>query len=117
MRNDSPNGCIDIKSAHGIAADFLLDKVGNQIHAGRPMIINTSSDSFPVESVWTVPVRLSYPYTGPLGIVGVIAIALNNGEVVAHTPIKDIKSNAHEVRKMTKSEPRPNARMYMSMYE
>jgi hypothetical protein len=41
-----------------------------------------------------VPVVLAYPGLGVLGELGEVAISAQSGQVVAHTPIEELKQSA-----------------------
>src|SRR5215213_6349295 len=89
---------VDIEQARGATTDFLLDHVGNQLVAGQPQRMVSA-----VRSLWVVPVELTYPHIGLLGIVGVVAIDEETAAVVAWTPIAQMKAASRELR--VKNEP------------
>ena len=49
-------------------------------------------------TVWVIPIQLTYIHTGPVGIVGVVAIDDENGQVTAWTPIAQIKMESQKLR-------------------
>ncbi len=75
------------------ATDFLLDHVGNQLIAGRPHLMVSA-----VRAVWIVPVQLAYIHTGTLGSVGVVAVDEETGQVIAWTPISEMKAASRQLR-------------------
>lgn len=79
--------------AQSAATEFLLDHVGNQLLAGQPHLMVSST-----EATWVVPVHLAYLHTGPLGSVGVVAIDDETGLVVAWTPIDQMKAASRALR-------------------
>jgi hypothetical protein len=79
--------------AQAAATEFLLDHVGNQLIAGRPHLM-VSTDG----AVWVIPIQLTYIHTGALGIVGVVAIDDETGQVTASTPLTQIKSESRKLR-------------------
>ncbi len=84
------NNAEDVESA---ATEFLLDHVGNQLLAGQPHLMVSST-----EATWVVPVHLVYLHTGPIGSVGVVAIDDETGLVVAWTPIDQMKAASRTLR-------------------
>lgn len=81
------------EEAQDAATDFLLDHVGNQLLAGQPHLMLS-----PTQATWIVPIHLAYVHTGPLGSVGVIAVDEESGQVVAWTPVDQIKAAARTLR-------------------
>lgn len=86
------------EDAKAAATEFLLDFVGSQLVVGNPVSMASA-----LRSVWIVPVSLSYIHTGVLGEIGVIAVDEETGEVVAWTPIEQMKTASQKLR--TKREP------------
>ena len=81
------------EEAQSAATEFLLDHVGNQLLAGQPHLMLSST-----EATWVVPVHLAYLHTGPIGSVGVVAIDDETGLVVAWTPIDQMKAASRTLR-------------------
>lgn len=75
------------EQARDAARDFLLDHLGNQLTAGTPYLMVAA-----VHALWIVPVQLGYIHTGVIGTVGVIAVDDETVQVVAWTPISQMKS-------------------------
>jgi hypothetical protein len=84
---------IDMDEARAAATDFLLDHLGNQLVPGEPHLMVSA-----VRAVWIVPVQLAYIHTGVLGSVGVIAVDEETGQVVAWTPIPQMKVASRRLR-------------------
>lgn len=87
VRHTTPD---DAKAA---ATEFLLDFVGNQLVAGSPVSMASA-----LRSVWIVPVSLAYIHTGSLGEIGVIAVDEETGDVVAWTPVEQMKAASRALR-------------------
>ena len=66
---------------------FLLTQVGDRLVANDP-VLDTGV------GVWRVPVLLSYPFIGPIGNVGEILVSTTTEEIVAHTPLEEMKAAA-----------------------
>lgn len=81
------------EEAQGVATEFLLDHVGNQLLAGQPHLMVSST-----EATWVVPVHLAYLPTGPIDSVGVVVIDDETGLVVAWTPIDQMKAASRTLR-------------------
>ena len=79
--------------AQAATIDFLLDHVGNQLVTGQPQLMVSA-----VRTTWIIPVQLSYIHTGPLGDVGVVAVDEETGQVIAWTPIEQMKEAAREMQ-------------------
>jgi hypothetical protein len=84
---------LNSEEARAAATDFLLDHLGNQLVAGEPHIMVSA-----VRAVWVVPVQLAYIHTGILGSVGVVAVDEETGQVVAWTPIAQMKAAGRRIR-------------------
>jgi hypothetical protein len=84
---------ITAEEAQAAATDFLLDHVGNQLIAGEPHLMISAW-----RAVWIVAVHLAYISTGPLGSVGVVAVDDETSQVVAWTPIEQMKAASRRLR-------------------
>ncbi len=84
---------ISAEDARMAATDFLLDHLGNQFVTGEPLLMVSA-----VRSVWIVPVQLAYIHTGSLGSVGVIAVDEETAQIVAWTPIPQMKAASRRLR-------------------
>ncbi len=93
MENVAVPSRIDPESACLAVTDFLLDHVGNQLIVGEPHLMVSA-----LRAVWIVPVYLTYIHTGPLGEVGVVAVDEETGQVVAWTPIPQMKAAGRKLR-------------------
>ena len=79
--------------AQAAATEFLLEHVGNQLVAGQPHLMVSV-----VRATWIVPVQLSYIHSGELGQVGVVAIDEETGQVMAWTPLAQMKQASLALR-------------------
>jgi antitoxin (DNA-binding transcriptional repressor) of toxin-antitoxin stability system len=68
-----------------VAADLLNDHLPDRYCAGAPQFDGKNS-------VWHVPVLLSYPIIGTLGQVGEITVNANADKVLTVTPIEEMKA-------------------------
>ena len=75
------------------ATEFLLDHIGNHLMAGEPHLMVSA-----VRAVWIVPVQLAYLHAGTLGSVGVVAVDEETGQIVAWTPLGEMKAAARRLR-------------------
>jgi hypothetical protein len=73
--------------------EFLLDRVGNHLMAGEPHMMVSA-----LRAVWIVPVQLAYLHSGTLGSVGVVAVDEETGQIVAWTPLGEMKIAARRLR-------------------
>ncbi len=90
---------VDRKAAMVIANKFIIKNLRSCFTSGLP-----KSVSFPIQNVWIVPVLLSYPDTGVVGEVGMIAVDNESGSVVGFTPKKEIEKIANALYKEKKTE-------------
>src|SRR5437870_3180714 len=65
---------IDADTAQGIAADYLIDYVGNLLEAGPPQLME--------DGCWLMPVILSSSRRGRIGQVGTIAVDAESGQIL-----------------------------------
>ncbi len=84
---------INADEARAAATGFLLDHMGNQLVPGEPHMMVSA-----LRAVWIVPVQLAYIHTGVLGSVGVVAVDEETGQVVAWTPIPQMKAASRRIR-------------------
>lgn len=70
--------------AQAEAFGFLNEHLPDRITTGSPRLDE-------IAQVWRVPVVLSYPHLGALGEVGEIVVHPATGEIVAHTPVEQIR--------------------------
>jgi hypothetical protein len=86
-------GRISPDEARAAATDFLLDHVGNQVVASQPHLMVSA-----VWTTWIVPIQLAYVHTDSIGEVGVVAVDEETGQVVAWTPIDQMKAAGRALR-------------------
>jgi len=84
---------ITLDEARASATEFLLDYVGNQVVIGEPHEMVSA-----LKAVWIVPVCLTYVHTGVIGAVGVVAVDEETGQVIAWTPIAQMKATSRLLR-------------------
>ena len=71
-------------------SEWLVSHVGDRFLAGIPVL-----DA--VTQLWRIPILYVYPNEGPLGSVGESTVDSLTGELLAHTPIDEIKGLATEL--------------------
>ena len=70
--------------------DFLLNQVGNLLHAEQPELLVDAMGIF-----WRVPVAYTLPSLGKLGTVGYLLVDVQTGEVCrSQAVVKGIRRNA-----------------------
>jgi hypothetical protein len=57
-----------------------------------------------VRAMWIFPVQLAYLHTGVLGSVGVVAVDKETGQVIAWTPISEMKAASRRLRALHEPE-------------
>ena len=90
---------VSADQAREVVTEFLLDNLGNLLLAGEPHVMISA-----VRAMWIVPVQLAYIHTGVLGTVGVVAVDEEMGQVVAWTPIAEIKNASRQLRALHEPE-------------
>jgi len=76
--------------AQAAANLFLLDNLPDRYLAVEPRLD-------PAAQVWRVAVVLTYPFIGPVGKVGDIAVSAFSEEIVAHTPLDEMRERARQL--------------------
>jgi hypothetical protein len=78
--------------ARVLAQDFLLMKVGNLLKADEPAFVVSDPPC------WNVPVILTNPQVGRVGVIGEIRVDADTGEILAgHRDIESLKRQADEL--------------------
>ena len=91
------------------ATGFLLEHLGNHLVADQPHLMVSA-----VRTVWIVPVHLAYIHTGTLGSVGVVAVDEETGQVIAWTPIPQMKAASRQLRASHEPELSDQFRAFMT---
>jgi hypothetical protein len=76
--------------AEAAASLFLFDHLPDRFCAGQPQLDEPSK-------LWRVPVLLSYPFIGPVGVVGEITVSAFEEKVVSHTPLDEMKNRGLQI--------------------
>ena len=90
---------ISAKEALIAANRFLLETMRDRFTAGLPKQV-----IFSTRSVWIVPILLTYPQTGMLGEVGMVAVDDQRGTIVGWTPLEEAERLGKELYEEKKSE-------------
>ena len=75
-----------------IADDFVADHLGDLIMPDTPQPITS-----PLGTAWAVPLLLTSPGWGKVGVVGIIVVDGALGQIVAHTPQTTITANIDQL--------------------
>ena len=81
---------ISARQSAATVSEWLVSHVGDSFLAGTPVL-----DA--VTQLWRIPILYVYPNEGPLGSVGEATVDSLTGEMLAHTPIDEIKNLATEL--------------------
>jgi len=76
-----------VAEARAAANAWLIDHLPDCFATGIP-------DYDPVHQAWRIPVWLAYPNLEPLGPVGELRVDAVSGDVQAHTPLAQMKTQA-----------------------
>lgn len=97
------------ENARAAATEFLLDHAGNQLIAGTPYLLFGA-----LHATWIVPVQLSYPNSGVLGTVGVLAVDDETQHVIGWTPLAQMKASSRQLRESREPHLTEQFRAFMS---
>lgn len=73
--------------AQSVANGYLLDHLPDGFLAIEPRFD-------PAMKTWRLPIVISYPFIGPVGEVGEIHVSSSSEEIVAVTPLDEMKTRA-----------------------
>lgn len=73
--------------AQALINDFLSDSLPDRFTADRAEL---------ADNKWRVPVILAYPRIGSVGEVGEVLVDTENGSIVSHTPLEQMKQTGME---------------------
>ena len=90
---------ISAEQAAMIASDFVAAQLGNLVGVGQPCYTVSA-----LQAAWTVPLVLTSPGYGIVGIVGVVLVDLEFGHVVGWTPLDQMRANAEAVTSSKEAE-------------
>ena len=71
-----------------IVQGFIYDELGNMISVGQPYHVVSG-----LQSAWSVPLFLTSPGYGPVGIVGGVIVDMEFGHIIGWTPLEEVRSN------------------------
>ena len=86
-------------SARKTGSHFAADHFGDQIGVGMPWRVVSS-----LRSAWVVPLVLTSPGYGVVGIVGVVIVDEELGSISAWTAVEEVNSNADQLIKDRKND-------------
>lgn len=90
---------ISANNARTIGTNFAAVHFGDQIGVGMPWRVVSS-----LRSAWVVPLVLTSPGYGVVGIVGVVIVDEELGNISAWTAVEEVNSNADQLIKDRKND-------------
>lgn len=87
-----PNTQVAAEQALAAVQDFAEENLGNLIGIGQPSRIVTG-----LRSAWIVPLILTSPGYGIVGVVGSVMVDDEFGYIVGWTPVDEIRANVEQV--------------------
>jgi len=88
---------ITAKKAQQLVSIFVGNQIADLLYGGSPDLIIRTNNTY-----WRVPVTLSLPSLGRMGVVGVIEVHVETGELqINEQLIKEIKQNAQRLATST----------------
>ncbi|MBS1253066.1 MAG: hypothetical protein MAG451_02111 [Anaerolineales bacterium] len=75
-----------------VVQDFVADHLGNLVGVGHPCRMITA-----LRSTWVIPLVLTSPGYGAVGVVGVVTVDDELGYIVGWTPVDEIRANAERL--------------------
>ena len=82
--------------AQALINDFLSDSFPDRFTADSPLETLRERAEL-VDNKWRVPVILAYPRIGSVGEVGEVLVDTENGSIVSHTPLAQMKQTGMEL--------------------
>jgi len=83
---------VTAEKAAVVAQDFIADQLGNLVGVGRPCHMISG-----LQSAWSIPLVLTSPGYGIVGIVGAVMVDTEFGHIVGWTPLDEVRANAEEL--------------------
>ena len=83
---------ITAQQALATAQEFVAENLGNLIDVGHPSRLVAG-----VRAAWIVPLLLTSPGYGIVGVVGVVMIDEEFGRLIGWTPLEDVRLNVEQV--------------------
>lgn len=76
-------------------AERAISIVNRWLHTDVAMLIHVSRAAFdPVTYCWHLPVQLSYPQTGPFGVIGDVYLDARNGQFANRPGAEELQERA-----------------------
>src|SRR5262245_50695962 len=90
-----------IASEQAVAAaqDFVADNLGNLVNVAQPSRIVSG-----LRSAWVIPLTLTSPGYGIVGVVGTLMVDEELGYIMGWTPIEEIRANAEQITRQYQAE-------------
>jgi hypothetical protein len=85
---------ISASNARTIGANFAAEHFGDQIGVGMPWHIVSA-----LRSAWATPLVLTSPGYGIVGIVGLLLVDEEMGQITAWTTVEEVKASATQLLK------------------
>ncbi|MCB0081152.1 MAG: hypothetical protein KDE50_30325 [Caldilineaceae bacterium] len=80
---------ITVDEAVNAVQDFVFNQLGNLIGLGQPLRVASG-----LQSMWLVPLVLTSPGYGIVGVVGGVMVDMEFGHIVGWTPLDEVRENA-----------------------
>jgi hypothetical protein len=96
---DRTHVTLDAKQAIVAANRFIIENLPDRFSAGLPKLV-----TFPLRQLWLVPVLLTYPDTGVVGEVGMLAVDGDRPVVVGWTPPEEMEALARHLYEKDRNE-------------
>lgn len=90
---------LDAEEAMRAANRFIVEHLPDRFSAGLPKLVQ-----FPLQSLWLVPVHLTYPGIGVVGEVGMVAVDGERPIVVGWTPPEEMEALARQLYEEKRNE-------------
>lgn len=89
---------IAAREAQRRVTGFVTDRISYLMHGGEPQLLVVSPGHGEEQIRWRVPILLSFPSYGPVGVVGYIDVDVADGRLLSSEErVAEIEANAEEL--------------------
>lgn len=99
VASETQKVAVNARQAMIAANQFIVEHLPDRFSAGLPKLV-----LFPLKPLWLVPVHLTYPGTGVVGEVGMLAVDRDRPVVVGWTPLEEMEALARQLYEENRDE-------------
>ena len=102
---------LEAQKAIDIVQKFIYDQLGHMVAVGQPCHVVSG-----LQSAWSVPLVLTSPGYGIVGMVGTVIVDMAFGHIIGWTPLEEVRSNAEALTDEKEDELEAAFHTYRSHY-